>query len=171
MHYKNNGFTLIELLIVIIILGILAATAVPKFVDLASDSKKSTLETVAGAMHSGSTLVYSQAAIEGKTKGYNSIKIDGVDVPIYDGYPAVTIGGYEKMNEQLQAWLVIDSVAANNAQKSSATFFVDKYTNLRMLAIFFTEDYSQKGLKLKCQITYQNSSTKEPVIRVETDDC
>ena len=38
-HTKNSGFTLIELVIVIIVLGILAATAVPKFINLRADAK------------------------------------------------------------------------------------------------------------------------------------
>ena len=50
MNKKQAGFTLIELIIVIVILGILAVTAAPKFLDLQGDAKKSTLQGIDGAI-------------------------------------------------------------------------------------------------------------------------
>ena len=54
----QKGFTLIELVMVIVILGILAATAVPKFVDLSSDARVSAVEGFAGALGSASSINY-----------------------------------------------------------------------------------------------------------------
>ncbi len=50
---KQSGFTLIELVIVIIILGILAVTAAPKFLNLQDDANKAAAEGVAAAVKSG----------------------------------------------------------------------------------------------------------------------
>jgi len=65
---KQAGFTLIELVIVIIILGILAVTAAPKFLNLQDDAKKAAASGVLAAVQSSAQLVYSRAVLDGKEK-------------------------------------------------------------------------------------------------------
>jgi len=86
---KQNGFTLIELVIVIIVLGILAATAVPKFINLQDDAKESAMFGVEAAVNSAANIVYSKSAIDGTEGGSSTVD----DIVTEFGYPAATSVG------------------------------------------------------------------------------
>ena len=62
---KQQGFTLIELVVVIIILGILAVTAAPKFINLQSDARASTVSGLEAAIKGADTLINSKSLIAG----------------------------------------------------------------------------------------------------------
>ena len=88
---KQNGFTLIELVVVIIILGILAVTAAPKFINLQGDARASTLQGMKGSIQGANTLVFSKAVINGgEKKAKGAWTGDATDIDDEDG--GVNIG-------------------------------------------------------------------------------
>lgn len=86
---SQAGFTLIELVMVIVILGVLAATALPKFVDLASEARSSVMQGVQASMQAANTMIYAKAAANNKlaTSGATMfVTINGTQVDTHFGY-------------------------------------------------------------------------------------
>lgn len=67
LHSGKNGFTLIELIVVIVILGILAVTAAPKFMNLTSDANASVVKGMGGAIRTAAHMVYAKSKLPNAT--------------------------------------------------------------------------------------------------------
>lgn len=83
----NSGFTLIELVVVIVILGILAVTAAPKFLNLQDDARYATLKGLTGTINSALPITYSKAAVNNK-EHEPSATVDNLTLQY--GYPVAT---------------------------------------------------------------------------------
>ena len=117
---KQQGFTLIELIIVIVILGILAVTAAPKFLNIQADANASTLQGVKGSIDSAMRIINGKSIIVGSQKidkAATQAPADIEGVAISFGYPAATAAGLVKA-------LVI-SVDATGANLADFNFVAD----------------------------------------------
>ena len=94
MRKQQAGFTLIELVVVIIILGILAAVALPKFMGLSTDARVSVVSGMGGSVMEAADMVHALAEVQGQTAATGTVTLPGaVSVATAYGYPDGTAKG------------------------------------------------------------------------------
>ena len=91
---KQNGFTLIELVVVMVILGILSAFAIPRFFDFRSAANLAVLNGLNGAIQSAMVTAHGAALASNLiASSGQSILMEGTSVDLVYAYPAATTGG------------------------------------------------------------------------------
>ncbi len=124
---RQGGFTLIELVVVIVILGILAVTAAPRFLNLQDDAKNATLEGLAGAIQGASGIIYGKSAIEGE-EALSSAQVTTTsgNVDTVFGYPAATSIAIQTIVQGVGAGEDFEFIKTSGA--TSALFGINGYT-------------------------------------------
>jgi MSHA pilin protein MshA len=133
---KQAGFTLVELIVVIVVLGILAATALPKFVNVSQDARRASVEGLTGALRSSVSLVQAKYYAAGNTTATTVTMQDGSTVAVAagTGIPAGTAAG---IGAALQS---LDGFTPDYASATAVTF---RPTN---------------GGSATCQVTYNGTT-------------
>ncbi len=153
---RNAGFTLIELVIVIVILGILAVTAAPKFMNMQGDARAATVKSMMGSVQSAANMVLSKSVIKGVDKETTNQNVAydaaGNTVQTYYGYPTATNAGIKAVLDlDTDSW----STTGGNATDQTAYYI-----------------YPAGTTSTTCGVVYKNAtSTAAPTITVVTTGC
>ena len=153
MKLKQQGFSLIELVIVIVILGLLAATAIPRFLNVTDDAEDASVDGVAGGLATAVSFVRAQWEVDGRRN--TSVVLDGTTVSLDTrfGFPTGTTNTSATTMTNDTCQEVFDSVLQNAPRN-----------------VLFNQDASDQRYTVRVQNAVGGSSTSIDGVTVNNLD-
>lgn len=179
---RQSGFTLIELVVVIVILGILAATAAPKFMNLQGDARISALNGLKGAVKSAVSMTYSKAILKGIEKEASdkvcasssdlSATSCADEIDVVYGRPAASATGILKALDIEIPATPITSLE-NVDREKDWTFKVGEDGAIIIMGSSSTVALDSQTSGGGCNLSYKQSAdaSSAPTIKVNVDLC
>jgi MSHA pilin protein MshA len=153
---NTRGFTLIELLVTIIILGILAVTVAPKFINLSTDSENSVLNGVQQTMQGAAKLVYGKAVVKGvHTLASNTVNTKSGAVAIAYGYPLANDSNFQNLLA-----LGTDFSFAALGSPTGAD-----------IAVYFSDQPTPASISANCIVVYTLPTSAGPPPTINLNPC
>ena len=172
---RAQGFTLIELIVVIVILGVLSAVALPKFSDLGTDARISSLKALAGSVRTGMSMVRSITAIRGAGTPAGIVNLtfvsmdSGTQVRVWNGYPDRWCDGIGTVLQGM-------TVPGGGCYRSTAGVTVDGYTfygfgNNKIPNGDAGWRIEAAPTPMQCSVQYTYNGTGIPIVKLNTSGC
>jgi MSHA pilin protein MshA len=173
---SQKGFTLIELVVVIVILGILAVTAAPKFIDIQDDARTATLEAVKASIESVKALTHAKSLIAGNENVDGDIAspgvtplivVNGVNIDISFGYPRSDSSSVGEWEDHL-----LDITVGAASPNDNGEFVVSSISDV----IYITPDPDGTNTKLTtaptvCFVSYTEAASATNIPVPAVTDC
>ena len=126
---KQKGFTLIELVMVIVILGILAAFALPRFADLGGDARSATLEGASGSVKSAAAIAHSAWLADGNSPATVALEGSPSVAMSANGYPDATTTGIGEASQIIDDFTITPPAPADGTAVITVTGFTANPAN------------------------------------------